>query len=188
MLTATGIFNILLFISLTPLLSFLPTSSLSLLIPSTRTAVAIYVFACAYLSYSTTKSTSDNEVFILPPSLQCKSSRTSVIILGWGGARRRHLRRLEEWYHSNGITTLSYTAPFSVFFYTSNSKQLQKLAGAALEEASRGQRIIVHLHSNTGAFAFAALLSVCPSLRPVSVIWDSAPGWSPALEPALLKY
>ncbi len=43
------------------------------------------------------------------------------------------------------------------------------------------------MHSNTGAFTFAALLAVCPSLRPAAVVWDSAPAWSVALEPALLQ-
>jgi hypothetical protein len=49
------------------------------------------------------------------------------------------------------------------------------------------QRIIVHLHSNTGAFTFAAFLSACPSFRPAAVVWDSAPAWSPLLEPSLSK-
>jgi hypothetical protein len=49
------------------------------------------------------------------------------------------LRRLEEWYHLQGVATLSYTAPFSVFFYMSNSSHMCKLAHAALDEVSRGQ-------------------------------------------------
>ena len=112
-------------------------------------------------------------------------------------------------YHSQGCTTLSYTAPFSIFFYSSDAACLRQIAAAAEAQAQRGQvqaapqnkphsssdslthsplqRIIVHLHSNTGAFTFAALLAAGPSLRPAAVVWDSAPAWSPALEPALLK-
>lgn len=185
------------FLPLPPHIPFLPT----------RIAAAIIVTACALLSFSTAKATSDNEVVISPPSSCASPPRACVIILGWGGARRRHLRRLEEWYHSQASITLSYTAPFSVFFYSSNGACLQQLAAAACEHAARGQvklpllqptsrlcfslihpqRIIVHLHSNTGAFTFAALLACCPTLRPDAVVWDSAPAWSPALEPALLK-
>ena len=34
---------------------------------------------------------------------------------------------------------MAYTAPFSVFFYSSDSKQLRELAAAAIEQASLGQ-------------------------------------------------
>lgn len=184
----TNLFPFLLLICLP---SFLPvTLPPPVILPSPSLAAVIIVSACAWISFSTLKSTADNEVVITrpPPSATSNSSATSVIIFGWGGARRRHLRRLEEWYQSKGIVTMAYTAPFSVFFYSCDSKQLRELAAAALEQASLGQRIIVHLHSNTGAFTFAAFLSVCPAFRPAAVVWDSAPSWSPALEPSLLKF
>lgn len=112
-------------------------------------------------------------------------------------------------YHSQGCTTLSYTAPFSIFFYASGGCCLRQLAAAALAEAGAGQvrrRPVFqpnsssnsHVHSPSSASSctcsatrapspFAALLATCPSLRPAAVVWDSAPAWSPALEPALLN-
>jgi hypothetical protein len=132
-------FPALLLFCATSFLPLLPLPPLPFVPLSPGIAITIIISACAYLSFSTLKATADNQVVINRPLTTSKPSLTTVIILGWGGARRRHLRRLEEWYLSQGVATLSYSAPFSVFFYTSNSDQLRKLAAAALDEVSLGQ-------------------------------------------------
>lgn len=89
---------------------------------------------------------------------ECSSakSQTVVILLGWLGAKQRHLRKYAEWYTSRGFHVVTFTFPMAdVMSYKVGGKVEESvelladhLAGWVAEES--GKKLVFHTFSNTG--------------------------------------
>lgn len=84
------------------------------------------------------------------------SSKTVVVLLGWLGARQKHLRKYAEWYTSKGFHVITFTFPMGeILSYQPGGKAEQNvhllvnhLAGWLEEEDEKN--IVFHTFSNTG--------------------------------------
>jgi Eukaryotic protein of unknown function (DUF829) len=83
-------------------------------------------------------------------------SKTVVVLLGWLGAKQRHLKKYADWYTSRGYHAITFTFPMSdVVSYKVGGKAEQELellanhlAGCVEEEG--GTCLVFHTFSNTG--------------------------------------
>ena len=83
-------------------------------------------------------------------------SRTVVVLLGWLGAKQKHLNKYAEWYTSKGFHVITFTFPMSeVLSYQVGGKAeqdveslVEHLAGWLEEE--HGKNLVFHTFSNTG--------------------------------------
>ncbi|XP_031274917.1 transmembrane protein 53 [Pistacia vera] len=117
-------------------------------------------------------------------------SRTVVVLLGWLGAKQKHLQRYAEWYTSKGYHVITFTFPMAeILSYKIGGKAEQNiellvnhLAGWLEDE---GKNLVFHTFSNTGWLTYGAILekfqSQDPSLmgRIKGCIVDSAPVAAP---------
>ncbi|ONK64169.1 uncharacterized protein A4U43_C07F22810 [Asparagus officinalis] len=118
-------------------------------------------------------------------------SQTVVVLLGWLGAKQRHLRRYAEWYTSRGFHVVTFTLPmadvvkFRVGGKVEESIELlaNHLAGWVAEES--GKKLVFHTFSNTGWLTYGVLLEKFRNQDPLVMgkikgcIVDSAPVASP---------
>lgn len=118
-------------------------------------------------------------------------SRTVVVLLGWLGAKQKHLSRYAEWYTSRGFHAITFTFPMSeVLSYQVGGKAEQEVEllvnhlGEWLEE-EHGKNLVFHTFSNTGWLTYGVMLEKFqkqdPSLlgRIRGCIVDSAPVAAP---------
>lgn len=106
-----------------------------------------------------------------------------VCVLGWGGCKRRHLRRLLEFYSSNNITTISWINPMYNCVLGIDIKHVERVLDFLLNENRASKNIIIHLHSNNGALVWSSMLNIMktnqryrellPNIK--GIIFDSAP-------------
>lgn len=91
-------------------------------------------------------------------SSDCSSakSRTVVVLLGWLGAKQKHLKRYAEWYTSRGFHAITFTFPMAeILSYQVGGKAeehidlLVKHLADWLEE-EHGKNLVFHTFSNTG--------------------------------------
>lgn len=91
-------------------------------------------------------------------SSDCSSakSRTVVVLLGWLGAKQKHLKRYAEWYTSRGFHAITFTFPMAeILSYQVGGKTeehidlLVKHLADWLEE-EHGKNLVFHTFSNTG--------------------------------------
>lgn len=83
-------------------------------------------------------------------------SRTVVVLLGWLGAKQKHLNRYAEWYTSRGFHAITFTFPMAeILSYQFGGKAeehidllVNHLAGWLEEE--HGKNLVFHTFSNTG--------------------------------------
>eukprot|EP00127_Corallochytrium_limacisporum_P000152 Clim_evm13s6 gene=Clim_evmTU13s6 len=131
---------------------------------------AIPIFSVPYWHARMAPTEEDNTVVITEPKERKKN--TVVILFGWGGAKRRHLRRVLEHYRDNvGVVTISYIAPMGrmCLTYTEHfDAAMDQCMSAALrvaQESAVGDvdgdtlawgntKVVVHLYSNNGVYTW----------------------------------
>ncbi|PIN00309.1 hypothetical protein CDL12_27188 [Handroanthus impetiginosus] len=91
-------------------------------------------------------------------------SRTVVVLLGWLGAKQKHLNRYAEWYTSRGFHVITFTFPMSeVLSYQVGGKaekDVELLVNHLAEwlEEEHGKNLIFHTFSNTGWLTYGVIL------------------------------
>ncbi|KAL3824289.1 hypothetical protein ACJIZ3_020318 [Penstemon smallii] len=126
-------------------------------------------------------------------AIDCSStkSRTVVVLLGWLGARQKHLKRYADWYTSRGFHVITFTFPMSeVLSYKVGGKaeqEVELLVNHLSEwlEEEHGKNLVFHTFSNTGWLTYGVILekfqkmdSTLPG-RIKGCIVDSAPVAAP---------
>ncbi|XP_019186821.1 PREDICTED: transmembrane protein 53 [Ipomoea nil] len=138
----------------------------------------------------------------------CSSSksRTLVILLGWLGAKQRHLKRYAEWYNSKGFHAVTYTFPlpeilsYQVGGKTEHDVELLVNHLADWLEEEHGKNLVFHTFSNTGWLIYGVILEKLQKQYPTlkerikGCIVDSAPVaaadpqvWASGFSAAFLK-
>jgi Eukaryotic protein of unknown function (DUF829) len=83
-------------------------------------------------------------------------SKTVVVLLGWLGAKQRHLKKYADWYTSRGYHAITFTFPMSdVVSYKVGGKAERELELVANHlsswvEEEGGNCLVFHTFSNTG--------------------------------------
>lgn len=93
-----------------------------------------------------------------------EKSRTVVVLLGWLGAKQKHLKKYADWYTSKGFHVITFTFPMAeVLSYQVGGKAeehvdmlVNHLAGWLEEE--HGKKLVFHTFSNTGWLIYGAIL------------------------------
>ncbi|XP_074274070.1 uncharacterized protein LOC141597499 [Silene latifolia] len=93
-----------------------------------------------------------------------EKSRTVVVLLGWLGAKQKHLKRYAEWYTSRGFHAITFTFPMSeVLSYQVGGKSEQDVELlvnhlADWLEEEHGKNLVFHTFSNTGWLTYGVML------------------------------
>lgn len=96
-------------------------------------------------------------------------SRTVVVLLGWLGAKQKHLKRYADWYTSRGFHAITFTFPMAeILTYQLGGKVEQHIdllvnhLADWLEE-EHGKNLVFHTFSNTGwlTYVLFPLLLTC---------------------------
>lgn len=84
-------------------------------------------------------------------------SRTVVVLLGWLGAKQKHLKRYAEWYTSMGFHAITFTFPMAeILSYKVGGKAEQDIELLVnhltdwLEDEHEKKNLVFHTFSNTG--------------------------------------
>jgi len=91
-------------------------------------------------------------------------SRTVVVLLGWLGAKQKHLKRYAEWYTSRGFQAVTFTFPMTdIISYKAGGEaeqNLELLANHLADWVSEesGKNLVFHTFSNTGWLIYGAIL------------------------------
>lgn len=91
-------------------------------------------------------------------------SRTVVVLLGWLGAKQKHLKRYAEWYASRGYHVITFTFPMSeILSYQVGGKaeqNIQLLVNHLADwlEEEHGKNLVFHTFSNTGWLTYGVIL------------------------------
>ncbi|XP_068639705.1 uncharacterized protein [Aristolochia californica] len=135
-----------------------------------------------------------------------EKSQTVVVLLGWLGAKQKHLKTYAEWYTSRGFHVVTFTFPMSdIINYNVGGKAEQNVDSLADHLASwvseePGKKLVFHTFSNTGWLTYGAILEKFQKQDPSLVekikgcIVDSAPVaaqdpqvWASGFSAAFLK-
>lgn len=133
-------------------------------------------------------------------------SKTVVVLLGWLGAKQKHLKKYAEWYTSKGYHVITFTFPMAdVLSYQPGGKAEQNVHMLVdhladwLEEENE-KNLVFHTFSNTGWLTYGVMLehfhrqdpSLMEKIR--GCIVDSAPVanadaevWASGFSAAFLK-
>ncbi|XP_016442205.2 uncharacterized protein LOC107767652 [Nicotiana tabacum] len=118
-------------------------------------------------------------------------SRTVVVLLGWLGAKQKHLKRYAEWYASRGYHAIIFTFPMSeILSYQVGGKAEQDIELlvnhlADWLEEEHGKNLVFHTFSNTGWLTYGVILEKFQKQDPILMtrikgcIFDSAPVAAP---------
>ncbi|XP_060192953.1 uncharacterized protein LOC132622367 [Lycium barbarum] len=91
-------------------------------------------------------------------------SKTVVVLLGWLGAKQKHLKRYAEWYASRGYHVITFTFPMSeILSYQVGGKAEQDIELlvnhlADWLEEEHGKNLVFHTFSNTGWLTYGVIL------------------------------
>ncbi|KAF3631489.1 putative glucose regulated repressor protein [Capsicum annuum] len=91
-------------------------------------------------------------------------SRTVVVLLGWLGAKQKHLKRYAEWYSSRGYHVITFAFPMSeILSYQVGGKAEQDIELlvnhlADWLEEEHGKNLVFHTFSNTGWLTYGVIL------------------------------
>ncbi|KAJ7954598.1 transmembrane protein 53 [Quillaja saponaria] len=133
-------------------------------------------------------------------------SRTVVVLLGWLGAKQKHLKKYAEWYTSRGFHAITFTFPLSEILSYQLSGKAEEHIDLLVDhlsdwlEGEDGKNLVFHTFSNTGWLTYGVTLEKFqrqdPSMmgRIRGCIVDSAPAaspdpqvWASGFSAALLK-
>ncbi|KAJ4974289.1 hypothetical protein NE237_007463 [Protea cynaroides] len=126
-----------------------------------------------------------------PNSSSFAKSRTVVVLLGWLGAKQKHLKRYADWYTSRGFHAITFTFPMSEILSSQVGGKAEQdiellvnhLAGWLEEE--HGKNLVFHTFSNTGWLTYGVILENLKKQDPTlmgnirACIVDSAPVATP---------
>ncbi|KAH6755168.1 alpha/beta-Hydrolases superfamily protein [Perilla frutescens var. hirtella] len=98
--------------------------------------------------------------------VQHEDSEVAVVMLGWLGAKPKHLKRYIELYNAKGIHAVTFVASVMDVLSFDLGKKLEErvrkladeLAAWLSDESGRDRFLIFHTFSNTGWLAFGAIL------------------------------
>ncbi|KAI3929123.1 hypothetical protein MKW92_045683 [Papaver armeniacum] len=124
---------------------------------------------------------------------ECSSakSRTVVVLLGWLGAKQKHLKRYADWYTSRGFHAITFTFPMAeILNYQvvgKSDENIELLVNHLADwlEEEEGKNLVFHTFSNTGWLTYGVILekfqkqdqSLIGRIR--GCVVDSAPAAAP---------
>ncbi|TKW38136.1 hypothetical protein SEVIR_1G094500v4 [Setaria viridis] len=130
---------------------------------------------------------------------------TLVVLLGWLGARQKHLRRYADLYRERGVGAVRFVVPVRELLGLDLGRRVERRVAdlsaeiAAWCDADRRRTLLFHTFSNTGWLAYGAVLENLQSRADITerirgCIVDSAPVleirpevWAAGFSAAMLK-
>ncbi|CAN6237083.1 unnamed protein product [Urochloa humidicola] len=130
---------------------------------------------------------------------------TLVVLLGWLGARQKHLRRYADLYRERGVGAVRFVVPVRELMGLDLGRRVERRVAdlsaeiAAWCDADRRRTLLFHTFSNTGWLAYGAVLENLQSRADITerirgCIVDSAPVleirpeiWAAGFSAAMLK-
>ncbi|XP_066321161.1 uncharacterized protein [Miscanthus floridulus] len=130
---------------------------------------------------------------------------TLVVLLGWLGARQKHLRRYADLYRERGVGAVRFVVPVRELVDLDLGRRVERRVADLSEEiaawcdADRRRTLLFHTFSNTGWLAYGAVLENLQSRADLTerirgCIVDSAPVleirpevWAAGFSAAMLK-
>ncbi|TVU33520.1 hypothetical protein EJB05_25343, partial [Eragrostis curvula] len=130
---------------------------------------------------------------------------TLVVLLGWLGARQKHLRRYADLYRERGVGAVRFVVPVRELLGLDLGRRVERRVAdlsaeiAAWCDADRRRTLLFHTFSNTGWLAYGAILENLESRADITerirgCIIDSAPVieirpevWAAGFSAAMLK-
>lgn len=130
---------------------------------------------------------------------------TLVVLLGWLGARQKHLRRYADLYRERGVGAVRFVVPVRELVGLDLGRRVERRVAdlsaeiAAWCDADRRRTLLFHTFSNTGWLAYGAVLENLQSRADITerirgCIVDSAPVleirpevWAAGFSAAVLK-
>ncbi|KAL6888613.1 hypothetical protein ACP4OV_009639 [Aristida adscensionis] len=130
---------------------------------------------------------------------------TLVVLLGWLGARQKHLRRYAELYRERGVYAVRFVVPVRELLGLDLGRRVERRVAdlaseiAAWCDADRRRTLLFHTFSNTGWLAYGTVLENLQSRADIierirGCIIDSAPVleirpevWAAGFSAAMLK-
>ena len=112
-----------------------------------------------------------------------------VLILGWGGAKQKNLRKLVAFYEKHGVTSVSMVSP--LFVPRAVEQHFEDEAVRLVQQAikAHGQkqaRVYAHLFSNNGSWSFHNFM-FRKDIHFDKVVWDSGPSTFYEVQSALVE-
>lgn len=113
-------------------------------------------------------------VFHPSSNVSANSSKVkTIIVLGWGGSRRKNLNKVIQFYDSIGVNVISHVTPMgSPMFVRTYFDRL--IRDEIAHRVGLGE-FAVHIFSNNGSWSYGSLLKAGFIPNPNCVIMDSAP-------------